>query len=290
MAEFLLSAFADEGGKTIEEQISALKSNNLTHIEPRGINGVNISDFTSSMAKDLKKTLDENGIGVSALGSPFGKIGIREDFAPHFEKFKQGVENACILGTKNIRMFSFFMEKDEPYEVYRDEVMERLEKMCDYSLKSGINCCHENEKGIYGDTDDRCLDILASLKGKIKGVFDPANFIQCGVDILPAYEKLREHIEYMHIKDALFSDGSVVPPGSGDGRIKELLALFAKEEGKRFLTLEPHLKVFDGLEKLEQKGGTADKLKNVYTYNTNSDAFRAAADALHKLLAAVGCE
>ena len=89
MAEFVLSAFADEGGKTIEEQIKALKTNNLTHIEPRGINGVNFSDFTEAQAKELRKLLDDNGIGVSALGSPFGKIEITDDFEPHFEKFKR---------------------------------------------------------------------------------------------------------------------------------------------------------------------------------------------------------
>lgn len=285
MAEFLFSAFADEGGKTIEEQIKALKDNNLTHIEPRGINGTNISDYTNEMAKELKKILDDNGIGVSAIGSPFGKISIKDDFAPHFEKFKVTVENACILGTENIRMFSFFIENEADCAVYRDEVMERLEKMCSYSLESGIWCCHENEKGIYGDTDDRCLDIFSSLKGKIRGVFDPANFIQCSVIIIPAYEKLADYIHYMHIKDARFSDGFVVPPGMGDGQIKELLELFGKKDGKRFLTLEPHLKVFDGLKDLEQEGGTADVLKDDYTYKTNSEAFSVAASALHSIVA-----
>lgn len=284
MAEFMLSAFADEGGKTLEEQVAALKANGLTHMEPRGINGVNFSDFMPDEAKEMKKVLDDNGIGVSALGSPFGKIKITDDFAPHFEKFKRNVELACILGTERIRMFSFYMEQDEPYEPYRDEVMERLETLCDYSRKSGVWCCHENEKGIYGDTDDRCLDILTSLAGKIKGVFDPANFIQCGVAILPAYEKLAPYIDYMHIKDALFADGSVVPPGKGDGQLLELLKRFKQKDGKRFLTLEPHLKVFDGLENLEQKGGIVDKLKNVYTYKTNTEAFAAAANALHAIL------
>ncbi|MCD7827776.1 MAG: sugar phosphate isomerase/epimerase, partial [Clostridiales bacterium] len=138
MAEFILSAFADEGGKTIDEQIEALKANKLTAIEPRGINGVNISDFTNEDAKKLKKKLDDNNIIVSALGSPFGKIKITDDFEPHFEKFKTAVENACILGAENIRIFSFFIENAGLCETYRDEVMERLDKMCSYSLKSGV--------------------------------------------------------------------------------------------------------------------------------------------------------
>ena len=286
MAEFILSAFADEGGNTIYEQIDALKANSITHIEPRGIDGVTIADSSSAQAKELKKILDDNGIGVSSIGSPFGKIQLKDDFNVHMEKFKQTVENACILGTQYIRMFSFYYDGYTAEEA-RDPVFERLEKLADYSLSCGIYCCHENEKDIYGDTEDRCRDILTTFKGKIKGIFDPANFIQCGVDILPAYSLLKDYIEYMHVKDARYSDGSVTPPGLGDGHIKELLTEFNKKDGKHFLTLEPHLKVFDGLENLEKSGGTIHKLKVDYTYPTNRDAFNAAASALHEVLSEI---
>ena len=287
MAEFILSAFADEAGGGLLSQIRALKENNLTHIEPRGLDYGNISDYTEADCREMKMILDYNGIGVSALGSPFGKINIEDDFAPHFEKFKRGVENACILGTNNIRMFSFYFTQEQNPDDYRDEVFARLEQFCDYSLKSGIWCCHENEKGIYGDNEIRCLDILKTLNGKIKGVFDPANFVQCGVQILPAYELLKDYIEYMHIKDCRYEDGFVVPPGKGDACLQQLLALFAQQEGNRFLTLEPHLKVFDGLKDLEPDGGEAS-VSERFTYPTNRDAFNAAADALHGLLQCIG--
>lgn len=284
-----LAAFADEAGEALDTQIAAMQRNGIEYLEIRGVDGQNVSELSAEKAREVRQKLEAAGLAVWSVGSPFGKINIEDGFLPHLDAFKRGLETANILGARHLRLFSFYVPKGRA-EDCRDEVFARMEQFLAAAEGSGVLLCHENEKGIYGDTDDRCLDILVSLKGKIKGVFDPANFIQCGVDILPAYEKLREHIEYMHIKDAQFSDGSVVPPGSGDGHIKELLALFAQKEGKRFLTLEPHLKVFDGLEKLEQKGGTADKLKNVFTYKTNSDAFRAAADALHGLLAAVGCE
>ena len=285
MANFLLSAFADEGGNTIDEQIAALKANGFGYIEPRGIDGVNISDFTADMAKELKKKLDDAGIGVSSMGSPFGKIEITDDFAPHFEKFKQCVENACILGTDKIRMFSFYFTKGEDHAEYRDEVLERLDRMCDYSLKSGVWCCHENEKEIYGDTAERCLDIYTALSGKIQAVFDPANFIQCGVQILPALDMLDPYIRYFHIKDAVYATGSVVPAGKGEGHLKEVIARAAQREGDVFLTLEPHLKVFAGLSALENAGGTADKLADDFTYPTNRAAFDAAAGALLDLIA-----
>ena len=58
--------------------------------------------------------------------------------------------------------------------------------------------------------------------------------------------------------------------------------------GDRFLTLEPHLKVFDGLEALESENGTAVKLRDDYTYKTNRAAFDAAADALDECLKEAG--
>ena len=297
--KFILSAFADEAGPTLDEQIAALKANGLDAIEPRGLDKGNIADYTAEDCREIRKKLDDAGITVSAIGSPFGKINIEDDFGPHFDKFKQAVENAAILGTANIRMFSFYLNEDQKPEEYRDEVMSRLEKMADYSLSGNIRCCHENEKGIYGDTDDRCLDILTTLKGKLFGVFDPANFIQCHVDILPAYDKLRDYIEYMHIKDCRYADGFVVPVGKGDGHVAELVRRFAADcegpslpdpdlptrDGRpRFLTLEPHLKVFDGLAGLETTGGAESVSEKEFTYPTNRAAFDAASAALHAIL------
>ena len=287
MAEFILSAFSDEAGGGILEQIAALKRNGLTHTEPRGLDYGNISEYTEEQCKELKKILDDNGIGVSAIGSPFGKINIEDDFEPHFELFKRNVENACILGTDKIRMFSFFFNEKQKPEDFRDEVFERLEKFADYSLKSGIWCCHENEKDIYGDIAERCLDIYKTFEGKIKGVFDPANFIQCGVQIIPAYEMLEDYIEYMHVKDCVWETGKVVPAGKGDGELVELLRRFSKKDGKKILTLEPHLTVFEGLAALEGEGGTADQLKNDFTYPSQAASFDAASEALHEVLSKI---
>ena len=291
MATFYLSAFADEAGGGIKEQIDALKAHGMTHIEPRGLDEGNISLYTEEQAKALKKILDESKIQISAIGSHYGKIKITEDFSEHFENFKNCVKVAKILGAKRIRMFSFYFSENEKYEDYKAEVFRRIEMMCDYALENGIFCCHENEKGIYGDNEERCFEILSHFKGKLKGVFDPANFIQCGVKILPAFELLKDYIDYLHIKDCIYSDGSIRPAGLGDGEIVELLKRFNEiKSGDTFLTLEPHLKVFDGLKDLEEEGGTADKLKDDFTYETNREAFDVAANALKECIKKAGIE
>ncbi len=112
---------------------------------------------------------------------------------------------------------------------------------------------HENEKGIYGDTALRCLDLLQALNcSYVKATFDPANFVQCGEDTIDAFEMLEYYIEYMHIKDAKSGCGTVVPAGQGDGNIDYILQKLHKRGWSGFLSLEPHLGNFEGFADLEQ--------------------------------------
>ena len=282
MARFIFSAFSDEASKLINEQIEACKANGITHMELRGVNGKNISDFTVDEAKELKKTLDAAGMQVSSIGSHYGKISITDDFEEHFEAFKNTVKVAQILETEYIRMFSFYFSEDESYEEYKDEVFARIEKMADYAKQNGILCCHENEKGIYGDIPERCLEILTRFEGKLGGIFDPANFIQCGADTLAGYEMLEPYIEYMHIKDAVMKTGFVVPAGEGDGNVEEIMRRFAKKDGARILSVEPHLKVFHGLGELEKDQKNQTKTEK-YVYPDNKTSFAAACSAVHAL-------
>lgn len=283
MARFIISAFSDEASKDIVEQIAACKANGVTHMELRGVNGKNISEFSTDEAKELKKLLDDNGMFVSSIGSYYGKIPIDDEFDEHFENFKNTVKVAKILEAEYIRIFSFFFTEDEDFDEYKQEVFDRIEKMADYADDNGILCCHENEKDIYGDIPERCLELLQRFEGKLGGIFDPSNFIQCGADTLAAYEMLEPYIEYMHIKDADAQSGSVVPAGEGDGNIEEILRRFNKKDGARILSVEPHLKVFAGLESLEKDNDTIKKMGK-FVYPDNASSFAAACSALHAIV------
>ncbi|MBQ5970384.1 MAG: sugar phosphate isomerase/epimerase [Clostridia bacterium] len=290
MTNFLISAFSDECGEaSITGQIAACKVNRITHMELRGFGkGKNINATTVDEARVMKAALDDAGMHVSAIGSAYGKINIKEDFAPHFEAFKNTLAVAKVLGTRYIRMFSFYFDAEDSYEAYRDEVLHRVQMMADAAHDAGLLCCHENEKGIYGDNAERCLDLLTNVR-HLRGVFDPANFVQCGVDTLHAFELLAPHIEYMHIKDALFADGRVVPAGKGDGNVKAILTAMAARGGDCILTLEPHLQSFEGLENLESHSETKRAMPQD-VYPSKAASFKAAADALHDLLGEIAQE
>lgn len=285
MAHFIYSAFCDESGEaTVSGQIAACKRNNITHMELRGFGKtLNINNLTVEKAKEMKAEIDREGMKVASIGSGYGKINIKEDFAPHFEAFRNTVEVAKILEAKYIRIFSFYFSEGDSYEEYRDEVIRRVKAMTDYAVSEGIICCHENEKGIYGDNAERCLDILQACDGKLRAVFDPANFVQCGVDTLKAYDLLEDYIEYFHIKDALYENSDVVPAGEGDGNVEEILRKFDRHKRAVILSLEPHLKVFDGLGKLEAVVNSVRKIK-VNAYASHAESFKAAADAMYDIV------
>ncbi|MBQ8979781.1 MAG: sugar phosphate isomerase/epimerase [Oscillospiraceae bacterium] len=266
--KYTLAAFADEAASSLDGQIEAMRENGIHYLEIRGVDGSNIADISENKAEEIKRRLSDSGLEVWSLGSPYGKIGMSEDFSAHMDKFRRSLDIAGILGAGHIRLFSFYGEPQ------LDAVLERLGCFADAAKGYDVILCHENEKGIYGDTADKCLEIHKAFPS-IRAVFDPANFVQCGQDTKAAWELLSPYVEYMHIKDAL-PDGSVVPAGKGTGQLPYLLSQYSGE----VLTLEPHLSVFEGFDKLEGD----EKSKMGFCYPDSRTAFKAAADALKELI------
>jgi len=281
MEKIRIFAFADEAANDLKGQIAAMHRNGLQGLEIRNVEGKNVSDLTGAEAKEIKKQLDAAGLITWCIGSPIGKIHItKDDFAAHLDRFKNTIEVAHILGAENIRLFSFFMPQGEDPAIYRDEVIDRMRKFVEVAAGSGVTLCHENEKGIYGAVASRCLDIHENVP-ELRAVFDPANFIQCGQETLSAWEMLAPYVKYMHIKDALES-GAVVPAGKGAGNLPAIVSKFIAGGGKEF-TIEPHLKVFDGLAALEREGEKS-VVGETFAYESKAAAFDTACTVFKALL------
>ena len=273
-----VSCFADEIDVSVDKQIALLQELGIGWIEFRSGDGKGVADYTEKEAEMLMSRLSANGIRISAVGSPIGKIDITQDFEPHFETYRHIVELAGILDTSFIRMFSFFMPEGEEPDKFRDEVMRRMDRMVEYAAGRNVVLLHENEKGIYGDSAARCLDLMKLFYGDhFRCTFDFANFVQCGQDTMEAYEMLRPYISYIHVKDALRENGEVVPAGTGDGNVAEILNRLDEEGYAGFLSLEPHLADFAGLKSLEKEVKERGR-------TDGEEAFCTAYRALEKLL------
>ena len=275
MANLILSAFSDEYADGLVEQCKALNDFGISYMEMRGVNGKNVSTLTKAEILEAKRTLLDYGIKVSSIGSPLGKIKIDGDLKGHLETAKRVFETANELGAKYIRMFSFYLPEGKTREECRGQVCDELEKLLLLADSYGVTLCHENEALIYGENPEKCLELVEYFDGKLKCVFDMGNFVLDGYNPIEAYKLLEKYVEYFHIKDALYA-GAIVPAGKGEAQIKEILGLY-KASGKKdtFITLEPHLQTFSGLNALVGK-----TFENPYKYENQKAAFT---DAVEKL-------
>ncbi len=279
MKKFFVSAFSDEYAENLETQCQALNSFGIEYMEVRGVNGKNVSTLTREEVAESKKILNAYGIKVSSIGSPLGKIKLDGDVQGHLETARRVFETANELGAKNIRCFSFYLPDGKTREECKGQVFDELTKLVELSEEYNVTLCHENEALIYGESPEKCLEILEYFGGRMKCVIDMGNFVLDGYNPMDAYKLLHKHIEYFHIKDALYA-GAIVPAGKGEAQIREILADY-RQTGKKdtFITLEPHLQTFSGLNALVGK-----TFENPYKYADQQAAFTDAVEKLKAIL------
>ncbi|WP_188696122.1 sugar phosphate isomerase/epimerase family protein [Pullulanibacillus camelliae] len=268
-----LTAFADEISADFDLQLDTLEQEGIKHIEFRGAWDKGVLQLDDEALDHIEQKMAERGFKISSIGSPIGKIKITDDFKAHLSDFERAIAVAKKFKAPFIRIFSFFIPEGEQPEAYRDEVMQRMQVLVTRAEEAGITLLHENEKHIYGDTAERCLELLETChSSRFRCAFDPANFVQCGVKpFAEAFPLLSPYIDYLHIKDARFADQSVTPAGEGDGDVKAVLQAMKDKGYSGFQSLEPHL---------AQAGP--------YSGFTGPKLFKVAADALKKLLKDIG--
>ena len=271
-----LSAFADEIAPDLNEQIAVLQSENIHYLDLRGVWGTNVLDLTDQQVATIKQALASGGIGVAAIGSPIGKVPIDSSFDEQLQRFERALTLAREFQTPYVRIFSFYPPASQaaaPVD-YRDEVLRRMHEMTDRARAADVVLLHENERGIYGDTIARCVDLMGSVDdAHFQAALDPANFVVCGQVPYPdAYDALRSWVQYVHVKDVR-ADGALAPAGEGVARWPDLLQRLRQDGYDGVLSLEPHLT-------------EAGQYQGV----SGPDLFRRASQALQLLLRALDWE
>lgn len=256
----ILSGFADEIDRSFERQLQVLGQIGQKWLDLRSADGIPVAQISKEQARDFKRQAESAGVRVHMLASAIGKIMITDPLEPQLQDLEHLAELADIFETNKIRIFSFYLPEEE-VERYRDEVLDRMSKLVEFARSAGLILYHENEKGIYGDTPERCVDLMEHFYGDhFQAIFDFANFVQVGCQTEDAFAQLFRYIGAIHIKDARASDGETVPAGEGDGHIPEILRKLDQAGFAGGLTLEPHLVDFDGFVSLE-RGTAAQKKK-----------------------------
>jgi sugar phosphate isomerase/epimerase len=234
-----LSGFGDEIAPDLERQVEVLSAVGVHALELRSAWGLNVIDISAEQLRGAAAVLDRGGVAVSAVASPVGK--------------------APVTGDLELELRPIDVEGEDA-DQHRDQVLRAMAEFARRASRRGVMLVHENESYIFGDTAERCSDLVESVGSpSLRLAFDPANFVQVGErPYTDAWPVLREHVEHLHIKDAVAVDRSRhspyparVPdevlmesirlPGEGDGELRPLLGDLEKRGFEGYLTLEPHL-------------------------------------------------
>ena len=251
---FTLSAFADEISPEPREQIAVLKTCRVRFIEFRSIHKTNVLALSDEQIREFKKLLDGEGFGLSAIGSPIGKVPIDTDFNQHLDKFKRAIDLCGVFGTRGIRVFSYYPPGNDPkfdtknWPAHRDEVIRRMRAKAEIAAKSNIVLFHENEHRIYGDSPDRVRDVLATVNSPaLRAAYDAANYAYGNFDPVEGWEKTKEFTAHFHIKDWKKGGHAAgheygVLAGTGDGNIAHSIRGAVAMGYRGFAVMEPHLR------------------------------------------------
>jgi sugar phosphate isomerase/epimerase len=262
-----LSAFADEISQDPLEQVDVLTAHGVAHIEFRAIHGTNVLDLSDAQHGQFRDLLRSRGFGLSAIGSPIGKIRITEPFDEHLVRFDRALHVAEFYDAHRVRIFSFYMPPGDDPVIHRPEVMSRLTELAARAAARGVMLFLENEKGIYGDTAARVADVLETVDSPfLSHAFDPANYLEVGQPIDEAWTRLRSHMKHFHVKDYDPVTHRNVPAGAGAGQIPRLIGEAVDSGFVGFCVLEPHLVVAEksfGFTGPDRFGDAANALKKI---------------------------
>jgi len=278
-AQFHLSAFGDEIGNDLAEQLTVLAGLNVRMLDLRSAWGINVAKMTDEDVARVRSLSAEHGVKIACLGSPLGKSPLVAAPEAEIANLKRLMVVAKMLDTRYIRIFSFYPEDistNAHYDQHVEQAAQRLAEFARLAEQEGIILVLENEKGIVTDTPQRCLAVLKLVNSSaLRAAWDPANYVQVGVErpIDTGWAGLEPYVSYVHIKDAMLADGHVVPAGEGDGQVPGLLGKLIQMDYQGILTLEPHLKI----------AGHSSGF-------SGPEGMTVAVNALRKCMAAAGCQ
>ncbi|MFC4948036.1 sugar phosphate isomerase/epimerase family protein [Pseudonocardia sp. GCM10023141] len=241
---WLLSGFADEIDPDPLVQLAVLEALGIAHIEVRSAWDVNVVELAPEQVATLAELFRARGVGVSAVASPIGKVASDVDPDSEVARLRRVIAAAHAFEARYVRIFSFYPPAGSGADAVRDDVLHRMAALAKVAEQENVILLHENEKDIYGDTPQRCVDLFESVGSPaLRAAWDAANFVQVGVTrpFDEGFAMLRPYLEYVQVKDAVSDGGRVVPAGAGEGQWEQTLTALRDDGYTGFASMEPHL-------------------------------------------------
>lgn len=218
----LLSGFSDEAAneKLAVQQYAAFAALGFHYHSLRFVDageGIkNVMLLSDGEIERLKKMQADYGLAVSSIGSPIGKVKLRDEddgtanrYVPFDKYLREDVHRACELavafGSKLIRGFAFYHPKGTSASAHLDQASEQLGQIAEVCDKHGLTFGLEVEANLVGHTGE----LLAELHQRVNHpamvtIFDGANIVTQGFtadETFAQYLAMKPSLGWMHIKD-----------------------------------------------------------------------------------------
>lgn len=251
----------DEVADTLQDGIRFLQEHNIDSAEIRTIDGKNIAKLTLEETKALKETLAEGGLSVSAIASPLFKwyagnvaaqneadlFGMNPFLSPQEKKgmIEKIIDQACILDTKKIRIFSG-LKPDTGAHALPQEESELIKYALEVAKQKGVQLMLENEPVCYiSKLEDYIKTFSSGEYDGLRAWFDIANVYEEGEKITNSDLKaLAPYIDYLHVKDPVgFKIHKYKPLGQGYINHKLIFDMLEQDIfNPLHLSIETHVK------------------------------------------------
>jgi sugar phosphate isomerase/epimerase len=168
-------------------------------------NEQNLIDDAVSLLEDL-----DMKVGAYSVGNDF----VQKDKALReleVDKVKFGIDIACRLNTKCLRVFSGNAKEDIDYETARGWIVDCFKEAAAYAEEKEIVMVLENH-GLFAGKSSQVKELIEEVNSKsLRANTDVGNFILVDENPLEAVKALMDYVSFVHFKD--FKKVSETEPG-----------------------------------------------------------------------------
>jgi len=265
---FTLSGFADEIDPSLDVQLETLKKLGIPGLDLRSVGGVNVLDLSTEDLFAIGDACRAAGIHVQSIGSPVNKIPYDVmSKGRELDRLDRAIRAARHLNVFRIRIFAPSVDPGTE----DDHTIRILAWMKEHSVRAaadGMTLIVENDARYWNAFPEYAKQLFGEVGAPhFKAAFDFANTVLIGYRPMSDwFPWLLPHLDTLHIKDAIASEGKIVPAGQGDGQIEETLRWLIEQGWSGPLTLEPHLQAagpLGGFSGAELFGEAAKALRSI---------------------------
>lgn len=261
------AGITDESGVSLENQIRITKDLDWKHLEIRRVQvgdgeALNLHDITDDEFEKVVEAVTAADLKVCCFSSTIANWSkpITESFDSSLEETHRAIPRMKALGTEFVRIMSLRMLESAPNkqlppeEQMFEERVKRVQQLVDMFSAEGLTAVHENCMNYGGMSWQQTLQLVEAVPG-LKLVFDTGNPVFSNdfskpeprpkQDAYEFYDKVRDHIAYIHIKDAVWNEAEQKPdfcfPGEGEGKVREILTDLKAHGYDSGISIEPHM-------------------------------------------------